>query len=91
MSIPFNKFLTEQYIAEYENPQAVKYVQTLCDDLKIVFHKIYQRFGGKIRFFVSGGAPLSTEIIKFLRENQITDINESDCSNMINFYKGSNS
>lgn len=43
MSVPFNKFLTEQYIAKYENPQAIKYVKTLCDDLKIVFHKIMMR------------------------------------------------
>ncbi len=39
---------------------------------KIVFQKIYQRFGGKIRYFVSGGAPLSTEIIKFLRYANLT-------------------
>jgi putative endopeptidase len=40
MSIPFNKFLTEQYVNKYENPQAIKYVKTLCEDLKIVFHRI---------------------------------------------------
>lgn len=39
---------------------------------KIVFSKIYARFGGKIRFFVSGGAPLSTQIIKFLRYANLT-------------------
>ena len=39
---------------------------------KIVFSKIYNRFGGKIRYFVSGGAPLSPEIIKFLRYANLT-------------------
>jgi long-chain acyl-CoA synthetase len=39
---------------------------------KLVFSKIYNRFGGKIRYFVSGGAPLSTEIIKFLRYANLT-------------------
>ena len=39
---------------------------------KIVFSKIYERVGGKIRYFVSGGAPLSPEIIKFLRYANLT-------------------
>jgi len=39
---------------------------------KIVFSKIYARFGGRIRYFVSGGAPLSTEIITFLRYANLT-------------------
>jgi long-chain acyl-CoA synthetase len=39
---------------------------------KIVFSKIYQKFGGKIRYFVSGGAPLSADIIRFLRFANLT-------------------
>jgi long-chain acyl-CoA synthetase len=39
---------------------------------KLVFSKIYARFGGKIRYFVSGGAPLSPEIIRFLRYANLT-------------------
>lgn|SRR5690554_5334450 len=37
-----------------------------------VFSKIYNRFGGRVRYFVSGGAPLSPEIIKFLRYANLT-------------------
>jgi predicted metalloendopeptidase len=43
MSIPFNKFLTDQYVAKYENPQAMEYVKTLCTDLKYVFKRILMR------------------------------------------------
>lgn len=39
---------------------------------KIVFSKIYERFGGHVRFFVSGGAPLAPEIITFLRYAGLT-------------------
>jgi len=43
MSIPFNKFLTEQYVAKYENPLAIEYTKILCNDLKIVFKRILTR------------------------------------------------
>lgn len=39
---------------------------------KVIFNQIYQKFGGKIRFLVSGGAPLSPDIIKFLRYSNLT-------------------
>jgi len=43
MSVPFNTFLTDEYVKKYENPQAMKYTETLCNDLKLVFKRILQR------------------------------------------------
>jgi len=43
MSIPFNSFLTNQYVAKYENPQAIEFVKILCGDLKIVFERIIKK------------------------------------------------
>jgi long-chain acyl-CoA synthetase len=39
---------------------------------KLVFSKIQQRFGGRLRFFISGSAPLAPEIIYFLRNLGLT-------------------
>ena len=43
MSVPFNTFLTNEYVRKYENPQTMEYVKTMCNDLKIVYRRILQR------------------------------------------------
>ena len=43
LSVPFNTFLTEQYVKHYENPQAVEFVRILANDLKAVFMRIIGR------------------------------------------------
>jgi putative endopeptidase len=43
MSIPFNTFLTNQYMVKYSDPQVTKYAETLCNDLKVVFRRILSR------------------------------------------------
>jgi predicted metalloendopeptidase len=43
LSVPFNTFLTNEYVANYETPQNVKYVETMCNDLKVVFTRIMKR------------------------------------------------
>lgn len=39
---------------------------------KVVYKRIYDYFGGNIRFFVSGGAPLHPETAKFMRNANLT-------------------
>jgi long-chain acyl-CoA synthetase len=66
--------VAEKYFAKIDNdlsPSAAEIIEyNLANNL--VFSKIYNRFGGKVRYFVSGGAPLSPEIIKFLRFANLT-------------------
>lgn len=65
---------SENYFSKIDNDRAPKTIEILQRNLayKLVFQKIYQRFGGKIRFFVSGGAPLNEEVIRFLRYCNLT-------------------
>ncbi len=68
------KLAAEKYFAKIDkdlSPSAVEIIEYNLAK-KVVFSKIYNRFGGRIRYFVSGGAPLSTEIIKFLRYANLT-------------------
>lgn len=78
--------LIEKNVFKWARETAARYYDKIDKDLspttfeileynlakKIVFSKIYDRFGGRIRYFVSGGAPLSSEIIKFLRYANLT-------------------
>lgn len=68
------QMVAENYFGKIDqdrSPSAVDLVEFKLAQ-KLVFSKIYARFGGKIRYFVSGGAPLSPEIIKFLRFANLT-------------------
>ncbi len=44
-------------------PSGLAFQKRIAD--KLVFSKLQQRTGGRVKFFVSGGAPLSAEIAKF--------------------------
>ena len=44
-------------------PGSLQFKKNLAD--KLVFSKLSERVGGRIRFFISGGAPLSKEIAEF--------------------------
>ncbi|MDP3910665.1 MAG: long-chain fatty acid--CoA ligase [Gemmatimonadales bacterium] len=44
-------------------PRGLAFKKTLAD--KLVFSKLQARTGGRVRFFVSGAAPLSADIAKF--------------------------
>jgi long-chain acyl-CoA synthetase len=62
-AILLGKYLSAQHQAGKKLPRALELAQKLAD--KLVFGKIKARFGGRLRFFVSGSAPLSREIAEF--------------------------
>ena len=43
MSVPFNTFLTEQYMAKYSNPQTTEYVKVLGNDLLTTFRLMMEK------------------------------------------------
>lgn len=65
---------SQAYFKKIDKDLAPNTLEILQKNLayKAVFKKVYDKFGGKIRFFVSGGAPLNKEIIEFLRNANLT-------------------
>jgi len=43
MSLPFNHFLSVEYLKKYKNPEHTEYVKIMCNDLKIVFETIIKK------------------------------------------------
>ena len=64
----------KDYIAinnsEYKTPYLLKLKHRIAD--KIIYSKIKAKLGGKIKFFISGGAPLSSDVAEFFASLNVT-------------------
>ena len=49
--------------SEYKTPYFLKLKHRVAD--KLIYSKINAKLGGKIKFFISGGAPLSSDVAEF--------------------------
>jgi predicted metalloendopeptidase len=93
LSVPFNTFLTQEYVAKYKNEQVIEYVNVLCNDLKIVFHRILTRntwlSPATKKYALTKLKHLNFMIANptILREDPLLDYNTSLYDNMIKIYK----
>ena len=69
-AIGIGKQATEYRLKNQTLPFALSLKHKIAD--KLVYSKVKDRVGGRLRFFVSGGAPLSKEIAEFFAAADIT-------------------
>ena len=69
-AIDVGRQATEYRLKNMPLPFALGLKHKIAD--KLVYSKVKQRVGGRLRFFVSGGAPLSKEIAEFFAAADIT-------------------
>ena len=93
MSIPFNTFLTNEYVKKYESPESAEYVRIFCNDLKVVFNRILQRntwMSPKTKKYALHKLDKFKFVIgkpEKLREDPELDYGHSLYDNMVKIYK----
>ncbi len=68
--IETGKQLTPYRLKREQGPFWLRMEFALAD--RLVFHKIKERLGGRLRYFISGGAPLSRKIAEFFYAAGVT-------------------
>ena len=62
-SLDIGRKVSEHNLSNKEIPGLLKFQHKIAS--KLAFSKIHERVGGRLRFFISGGAPLAQEIGEF--------------------------